>query len=100
MRRLASTVLLLLNSALVSAADISGLTDAELGRRIGLPAGFEIRVFARDLSGPRFMTVGPDGLIYVSMARAGWVGRLRDDDGDGKAERVERVIDNLDRPHG
>jgi glucose/arabinose dehydrogenase len=100
MRLLISIALLLLTFAPLPAAEISHLTDAELAQRIRLPAGFEIRVFARGLMTPRFMTVGPDNLIYVSMPSMGWVGRLRDDDGDGKVERIDRVIQDLDRPHG
>lgn len=76
------------------------ITDQELAQRVRLPQGFEIRVFARGLFGPRFMTLGPDKKIYVSMPRMGWVGRLRDDDNDGKMERVDRVAQDLDRPHG
>ncbi|HEY2990105.1 MAG TPA: sorbosone dehydrogenase family protein [Candidatus Binatia bacterium] len=100
MRLLISFALLLLTFAPLPAAEISHLTDAELAQRIRLPAGFEIRIFARGLMAPRFMTVGPDNLIYVSMPSMGWVGRLRDDDGDGKVERIDRVIQDLDRPHG
>ncbi|HEX9446108.1 MAG TPA: sorbosone dehydrogenase family protein [Candidatus Binatia bacterium] len=100
MRWLISAALLIFGLAPASAAEISHLTDAELAQRVRLPAGFEIRVFARGLIGPRFMTVGPDGMIYISMPGMGWVGRLRDDDGDGKVERVDRVIQELDRPHG
>jgi glucose/arabinose dehydrogenase len=100
MRLLASFVLLLLNFLPASAAEISHMTDAELAQRVKLPPGFEIKIFARGLMAPRFMTVGPDNLIYVSMPSMGWVGRLRDDDGDGKVERIDRVIQELDRPHG
>jgi glucose/arabinose dehydrogenase len=62
-----------------------------------VPAGFEIKVFARGLIGPLFVS-GPDGMIYVTMPSMGWVtcatttatarwaGRPRDQD--------------LDRPHG
>ncbi len=85
---------------MVSASEAPLITDAQVAERIRLPAGFEIRVFARGIFGPRFMTVGPDKQIYVSVPGMGWVGRLRDDDGNGKAERIDRVVENLDRPHG
>lgn len=94
-----AAAVLFLSSAGASAAEISRLTDADLAQRVRLPAGFEISIFARGLSGPRLMTVGPDGMIYVSMPNAGWVGRLRENE-DKKVERVENVIGDLDRPHG
>ena len=46
------------------------------------------------------MTIGPDGKLYVSIPRRGWVVRLSDSNGDGKADRVSRVARDLDRPHG
>ena len=100
MRLLFSVALLLLTFAPASAAEVSLMTDAELAQKVRLPTGFEISIYARGLLGPRFMSVGPDGHIFVSMPRMGWVGRLRDDDGDGKVERVDRVVQELERPHG
>jgi glucose/arabinose dehydrogenase len=94
-----ASVFILLSSATALAADISRLTDAELAQRVRLPAGFEISIFARGLSGPRFMTVGPDGMIYVSMPSAGSIARLQEG-GDGKPARAERVMQGLDRAHG
>lgn len=76
------------------------LADAELARRVNLPAGFKITIFARGLPGARFMTIGPENDLFVSLPRRGWVVRLRDGDGDGKADVVSRVLSNLDRPHG
>jgi len=100
MRLLFSVALSLLTFAPASAAEVSLMTDAELAQKVRLPTGFEISIYARGLLGPRFMSVGPDGHIFVSMPRMGWVGRLRDDDGDGKVERVDRVVQELERPHG
>jgi glucose/arabinose dehydrogenase len=33
---------------------------------IELPAGFQITVYARGLNSPRFMTIGPNGTLFVS----------------------------------
>ncbi|MGB7094602.1 MAG: hypothetical protein WBD62_08140, partial [Anaerolineales bacterium] len=35
------------------------------GKAIALPPGFEISVFADGLDGPRMMTTGPDGQVFV-----------------------------------
>src|SRR3954471_23866066 len=99
MRWLVGIAAILFTVTAARAADVSRPTDAELPQRLHLPQGFEIRVFASGLSGARFMTLGPDGMIYVSMPSAGSVGRLRMA-GDGTVARVERVIQGLDRPHG
>ena len=96
MHRMIIASLFFLAAGRLLAADV---TDTDLARRLRLPAGFEIRIFARGLSGPRFMTVGPDGMIYVSMPGAGSVARLRDP-GYGQPARIERVIQGLDRAHG
>ncbi|HEY1270261.1 MAG TPA: sorbosone dehydrogenase family protein [Candidatus Binatia bacterium] len=95
MHRMMIAALFFLAAGRLFAADI---TDAELARRLRLPEGFEIHVFARGLSGARFMTVGPDGMIYVSLPGSGTVVRLRAD--GGSTARAERVIDGLDRAHG
>src|SRR3954447_7150938 len=99
MRWVVAIAAVLFTVTVARAAGISRLTDAELAQRVRLPAGFEIGLFARGLSGPRFMTVGPDGMIYVSMPSAGSVARLRPG-ADGTVVRPERVIERLERAHG
>ena len=56
-----------------------------------LPAGFEIGVFARDLVNPRVLAVADDGAVYVTRRSVGDVVLLRDEDGDGVADRQETV---------
>ena len=56
-----------------------------------LPAGFEIGVFARDLVNPRVLAVADDGTVYVTRRTVGDVVLLRDEDGDGVADRQETV---------
>ncbi len=65
---------------------------------IRVPEGFTINVFARDLSGPRMMTLGPDGAIYVAERGADRIIRLPDQDGDGQADRLEVIAGELNRP--
>jgi hypothetical protein len=42
----------------------------EASARLTVPARFAVRIFARDLDGPRLMALGPDGQLYVA-ARGG-----------------------------
>ena len=84
--------------ASASAASLPpGLTPPD--KPIQLPEGFAINVFARDLSDPRMMALGPDGAIYVAERGADRVIRLPDRDGDGQSDGVELVAADLRRPN-
>jgi glucose/arabinose dehydrogenase len=67
--------------------------DAGLGGRaeLGVPGGYEASVFADGLSGPRFMAVSPDGVLFVAERGADRVVALPDADRDGSADEVEEV---------
>ncbi len=65
---------------------------------VQLPPGFGISVFADGLRGPRMMTVGPEGALYVAERGAGRILRLPDRDNDGVADGVEVVAEGLDAP--
>ncbi len=66
---------------------------------ISLPPGFEIRVFARDLQAPRFISFGPDGLLYVAERGRDRIVALQDADGDGWAETSRVFAADLANPH-
>jgi glucose/arabinose dehydrogenase len=83
----------------------------EASRRLTVPAGFAIRIFAQGLfagqplpgfgsTGPRFMAFSPDGHLYVSMTAGGRILRLPDRNADGLTDGIEVVIDGLFLPHG
>lgn len=67
-------------------------------RPIALTPGFLINVFASGLDGPRMMTIGPDGQLYVAERGANRVIRLPDTDSDGQADTVQVVYSNLNEP--
>lgn len=70
-------------------------------QRITLPNGFHIRIFADNLVGrPRFMAIGPDGNLYVSLMSGGQVVRLPDRNQDGLADGVEIIASGINQPHG
>ena len=62
--------------------------------------GLVVTVFAEGLDVPRFMTVGPNGHLYVAERGANRVVVLIDGAGDedGMLNAVHPVVDNLDRP--
>ena len=68
------------------------------GKSISLPPGFAISVFAEGLDGPRMMTLGPDGQVYVAERGAGRIIRLPDEDQDGSADEVQVLAEGLDAP--
>ena len=73
----------------------------EASARISLPAGFHIRIYAENLTGrPRFMAIGPDGHLYLSLMNAGQVVRLPDRNRDGLADGTEVIASGLNLPHG
>ncbi|MFN3928084.1 MAG: PQQ-dependent sugar dehydrogenase, partial [Thermoflexus sp.] len=73
----------------------------EATRRLTVPPGFAIRIFAEDIEGKaRFMTFGPDGALYLTLMSAGRIVRLPDRNGDGRADQVEVVAEGLNLPHG
>src|SRR5215510_1230663 len=65
-----------------------------------LPPGFTVNAFAAHLTNPRWMTVAPNGDVFLAETRADKVTLLRDADGDGRAELVTGFVEGLHRPHG
>ncbi|NWG46847.1 MAG: PQQ-dependent sugar dehydrogenase [Alphaproteobacteria bacterium] len=59
---------------------------------ITVPDGFTIGVFHEGVGPARQIAAGPDGTLYVKLRGAGLVA-LRDADGDGRAEGMERFGD-------
>jgi glucose/arabinose dehydrogenase len=52
-------------------------------------------VFAQGLENPRIIKVHPNGNVYVTEREAGRVALLRDTNGDGRADVVQRVATGL-----
>jgi glucose/arabinose dehydrogenase len=73
--------------------------DQPVTSRLAVPDGFRIEVFAEGLKGARFMALGPDSAIYLTIPKAGKVVALYGD-GEGPADRIETVVEKLNRPHG
>ncbi len=65
-----------------------------------LPEGFSITVFAENLGSPRVIVHAPNGGFLVSIPNQGKVVKIRDTNGDGKADETKTVINNLNKPHG
>lgn len=97
MRRAACLFLTFLFS--LSTAACAEPLEAVLSR-IKLPPGFSIAVYSDQTPEARSMTLGEDGTVYVGSLTVGKVYALRDEDGDGRAERVIVVASGLNMPSG
>ena len=88
-----------------------------LDGKLNVPEGFRVQVFADTVRGARFMALGPDGAVYVSLPRGGATGgrgapegtprtpggqvlRLVDRNNDGVADEREVVVNGLEGAHG
>ena len=65
-----------------------------------VPEGFTATAFATGLEHPRRLLVLPNGDVLVAEQKVGYITLLRDDDGDGKADWIERHIEGLHGPYG
>jgi glucose/arabinose dehydrogenase len=74
---------------------------SELEKRLKLPDGFAVTLFADGISNARFLRFTSAGDLLVSSPREGTVFLLeRDADGDGRADGVRKLLTGLDKPHG
>ncbi len=76
-----------------------GMGRPEL-RRLTLPPGFSIEVYAADVPNARQMALSPSGTLFVSTRRAGNVYAVLDDNGDQAADRVLTIDSDLNIPNG
>jgi putative membrane-bound dehydrogenase-like protein len=86
-------------------------SEAELLKDVKVPAGFDATIFAAPpmANYPVFIAAAPDGTLYVSSDGNGSLGRdphrgrilrLRDLDGDGRADEVKEFVKDVDSPRG
>jgi len=95
----------------VSAEDAKLVKERELLGECKLPEGFEATLFAYPpaVNYPVFVAAAPDGTLFVSSdkngsldreLKRGSIIRLKDLDGDGRADQSNLFVDNVDSPRG
>lgn len=67
---------------------------------IQLPPGFKISLFSGEVPNARSIAISPSDTVFVGSRHAGKVYALRDNDGDGHAERVYVLASGLNSPNG
>jgi glucose/arabinose dehydrogenase len=84
-----------------SASRGSSLVEQPANATLKLPKGFKINVFAEgDFRYPRWMTLAPNGDVFVADSRANSIVILRDTNKDGSADERFTFADNLSQPFG
>lgn len=85
--------------------------ESEILKDVKVPEGFDVTVFSdwRAANYPVYVAAAPNGDLYVSSDGNGSLGRdpgrgrvlrLRDLDGDGRADEVKEFIKEIDSPRG
>ncbi len=85
--------------------------EAQILKDVTVPDGFEATLFApwQTANYPVYVAAAPDGTLYVSSDGNGSLGRnpqrgrilrLRDHDGDGRADEVKEFVKEIDSPRG
>lgn len=92
MRARWSVAALLMVPAVVVAQE--RVTVQVAGHQLEVPRGFTVETYVDSLPGARFMSLGPDGAVYVSQPRLGRVVKVT------AANAVDVVASGLSRPHG
>ncbi|MDF1861109.1 MAG: discoidin domain-containing protein [Verrucomicrobiales bacterium] len=90
---------------------LSAEEEAALLADVKVPEGFEVSLFSNSAAAnyPVYVTAAPNGDLYVSSDGNGSLGRdphrgrvlrLRDEDGDGRADEVTEFVKDVDSPRG
>src|SRR6266404_9206711 len=61
------------------------------------PQGFRVNIFAKDFKGPRWLTVAPNGDIFLADTGAGEIIVLRDPKNSGGAQEREVFVNGMKR---
>src|SRR6185312_4350601 len=84
--------------ALVAACSSSPAVSQDQSLRV--PDGFKVSVFATNLDGVRYLTLGPGNVVYASLPGDGVIVKLPDANGDGVADSTITVARGLRGPFG
>ncbi|MBS1302802.1 PQQ-dependent sugar dehydrogenase [Loktanella sp. SALINAS62] len=76
------------------------LTLTDTPPRLNLPDGFSATLFAQLADAPRQVEVLPNGDVLVAHQSAGYIGLLRDTNGDGQTDTISRYAEPFTAPYG
>jgi glucose/arabinose dehydrogenase len=76
------------------------LTSNRLLKKITLPPGFKIEIYAEKVTNARSMTLSPSGILFVGTRKKGDVYAVIDQDKDQKADEMVTIASGLNMPNG
>jgi len=68
--------------------------------KIQLPEGFEISIYARDVSNARSLALSENNVLYAGSRRGGKVHAIIDTNGDSIGDEVKIIAEGLNNPNG
>jgi glucose/arabinose dehydrogenase/cytochrome c2 len=83
-----------------SAGNNPQTVDRPPGARLSVPAGFSVKLFTSEVSGPRLLRTAPNGDIFIAETRRGRIRVLRDSDGADSPSENSIFADGLVGPFG
>ena len=86
--------------ATVSAGNSPTTVERPAGAALSVPAGFQVKLFASDVSGPRAMRTAPNGDVFIAETRRGRIRVLRTTDGADSPAANEIFASGLSGPFG
>ena len=78
----------------------AGLNTNQLLKKVTLPPGFKIKLYAEKVPNARSMTLSPSGTVFVGTRKKGNVYAVMDKDQDQKADEVLTIAAGLNMPNG
>jgi glucose/arabinose dehydrogenase/cytochrome c2 len=83
-----------------SATNFPKFIEKPVDAKLAVPPGFKVDVFATNLEGARAMKVAPNGDIFLTLTRGGFVKVLRPSSDGATAASVETFAQGLNLPFG
>ena len=83
-----------------SAGNAPRTVDRPEGAALSVPAGFQVKLFASGLSGPRLLRKAPNGDIFIAETRRGRIRVLRAADGADAPSENSVFAEGLQGPFG
>jgi glucose/arabinose dehydrogenase len=83
-----------------SASNSADQVRRKPGQRPVAVSGYDVAIFAQGLNNPRWMTVAPNGDVFLAQPAIDEVTLLVDANGDGRADDSVPFVTRMDTPHG